>query len=116
MLLVDVHELDIILADPVHIFALEGQVDDIGGILRLQRQDVFRLARAEDLGQGSEIDAEGDVAVAAVRAESVSAQQHGHEGNVGVVHGLQGETRVIAVEVAVLDEILDSIDDLKGNV
>ena len=30
----------------------------------------------------------------------------------GVVHGLQGNARVIAVEVAVLDEIFDRIDDL----
>jgi hypothetical protein len=30
----------------------------------------------------------------------------------GIVHGLQGNTRVIAVEVAVLDEIFDCIDDL----
>ena len=30
----------------------------------------------------------------------------------GVVHGLQGDSGVIAVEVAVLDEILDSVDNL----
>ena len=30
----------------------------------------------------------------------------------GVVHGLQGNARVIAVEVTVLDEIFDCIDDL----
>jgi hypothetical protein len=32
---------------------------------------------------------------------------------VRVVHGLEGDAGVIAVEVAVLDEILDCIDDLK---
>jgi hypothetical protein len=31
---------------------------------------------------------------------------------VGVVHGLEGDAGVIAVEVAVLDEVLDSVDDL----
>ena len=30
----------------------------------------------------------------------------------GVVHGLEGNTGVIAVEVAVLHEVLDGIDDL----
>lgn len=30
----------------------------------------------------------------------------------GVVHGLKGDTRVIAVEVAVLHEIFDGVDDL----
>ena len=33
----------------------------------------------------------------------------------GVVHGLEGDSGVIAVEVAVLNEILDGIDEL-GNI
>jgi len=32
---------------------------------------------------------------------------------VRIVHGLEGDTGVIAVEVAVLHEVLDSIDDLE---
>jgi hypothetical protein len=32
---------------------------------------------------------------------------------VRVVHGLEGDTGVIAVEVAVLNEVLDGVDDLK---
>jgi hypothetical protein len=31
---------------------------------------------------------------------------------VRVVHGLEGDTGVIAVEVAVLDKVLDGVDDL----
>lgn len=31
----------------------------------------------------------------------------------GIVHGLQGDAGVVAVEVAVLDEVLDCVDDLK---
>ena len=30
----------------------------------------------------------------------------------GVVHGLEGNTGIIAVEIAVLHEVLDGIDDL----
>ena len=30
----------------------------------------------------------------------------------GVVHGLERDARVIAIEVAVLHEVLDSVDDL----
>jgi hypothetical protein len=33
---------------------------------------------------------------------------------VRVVHGLEGNAGVIAVEVAVLDEVLDRIDDLEA--
>lgn len=32
----------------------------------------------------------------------------------GVVHGLKGDAGVIAIEVAVLDQILDGIDNLAG--
>jgi hypothetical protein len=31
---------------------------------------------------------------------------------VGVVHGLERDTGVIAIEVAVLHEVLDGVDDL----
>jgi hypothetical protein len=32
---------------------------------------------------------------------------------VRVIHGLEGDTGVIAVEVAVLDKVLDGVDDLE---
>jgi hypothetical protein len=35
---------------------------------------------------------------------------------VGVVHGLEGDAGVIAVEVTVLDEIFDGFDDLASPV
>jgi hypothetical protein len=35
---------------------------------------------------------------------------------VGVVHGLESDAGVIAVEVAVLDEVLDGVDDLAATV
>ena len=34
----------------------------------------------------------------------------------GVVHSLEGDAGIIAVEVAVLDEILDSVDHLERSV
>lgn len=34
----------------------------------------------------------------------------------GVVHGLEGDSGVIAIEVAVLDKILDGVDDLHTTV
>jgi hypothetical protein len=35
---------------------------------------------------------------------------------VGVVHGLESDAGVIAVEIAVLDEVLDGVDDLAATV
>lgn len=112
MLLVDIHELDIILADAVRSIVLKHQIDDIRRILRLDSQDIIVLRRPQDLGERAKIDAERDVAVASKGRERLGTQQHGHEGDVGVVHSLQGDARVVAVEIAVLDEVLDCVDHL----
>jgi hypothetical protein len=112
VLLINVHELDIILAQPVALRALEDQVDDIRRVLGLEGQDVFVLCATQDFCEGGEVDSEREVAVAAEGREGFGLEHHGDEGDVGVVHGLERDAGVIAVEVAVLHEILDGIDDL----
>lgn len=112
MLLINVHELDVVLAQSVALCALENQVDNIGRVLGLEGEDIFVLCAAEDLGEGGKVDAECEVAVAAERREGFGLEHHGDEGDVGVVHGLERNTGVIAVEVAVLDKVFDGIDDL----
>lgn len=114
MLLVNVHELDVVLAQPVALRALEHQVDDIRRILGLECENVIVLCAAQDLGKGGEVDAERKVAIAAEGREGFGLEHHGDESDVGVVHGLERDAGVIAVEVAVLDEILDGVDDLDG--
>jgi hypothetical protein len=112
VLLINVHELDIILAQSVALSALEDQVDDIRRVLGLEGQDVFVLCAAQDFCEGGEVDAERKVAVAAEGREGFGLEHHGDKGDVGVVHGLERDSGVIAVEVAVLHKILDGIDDL----
>ena len=112
MLLVDVHELDVVLAYPVTVRAFKHHVHNIWRIFSLQRKDVLILRAAKHLLQRREVDAERDVAITAERREGLRLEHHGNEGDVGVVHGLQGDARVIAVEVAILDQILDRIDNL----
>ena len=114
MLLVNVHELDIVLAQPVALSALEDQVDNIGRVLGLEGEDVFVLCAAQDFCKGSEVNAEDEVAIATEGREGFGLEHHGDQGDVGVVHGLKRNAGVIAVEVAVLHEILDGIDDLVG--
>lgn len=112
MLLIDIHELDVILANPVRRVVLEDEVHNIRRILSLDGENVLVLGSAEHFGERAKIDTEGDVAIAAERCEGFGAQQHGYESNVGVVHGLEGNARVIAVKVAVLDKVLDCVDNL----
>ena len=114
VLLVNVHELDIVLANPVALGALEDQVDDIGSVLGLEGEDVFVLCATEDFCEGGKVDAEGEVTVAAEGREGLGLEHHGNEGDVRVVHGLERNAGVIAVEVAVLHEVLDGVDDLEG--
>ena len=82
MLLVNVHQLDVVLADSVALGALEDEVDDIGRVLGLEGQDVLVLGSTEDLLQRDKVDAEGDVAVASEWREGVGLEQHGDEGDV----------------------------------
>lgn len=112
MLLINVHELNVVLAQPVALCALEDQVDDIRRVLGLEGEDVFVLCAAQDFCEGGKVDAEREVAVAAEGREGFGLEHHRDEGDVGVVHGLEGNAGVIAVEVAVLHEVLDGIDDL----
>ena len=112
MLLIDIHKLDIILAQPVAFAALKNQIDNVRRIFRLQRQYVFILRTSQHLHERGEVDAEGDVAVAAERGKGFCFEHHGDEGDVGVVHGLEGDAGVIAVEIAVLHKIFDGVNDL----
>lgn len=112
VLLVNVHELEVVLADAVIVAALEDEVEHVGRVVGLERQEVFVLGSAQNPGEGDEVDAEGDVPVAAEGREGLGLEHHGHEGDVTVVHGLERDARVIAVEVAVLDEVLDGVDHL----
>lgn len=114
VLLVDVHELEVILAYAVVLGRLEDEVERVGRVLGLERQDVLVLGRAQHLRQGCQVHAQRDVAVAPVRRECLGLEHHGHERHVRVVHGLQRDARVIAVEVAVLHQVLDGIDNLSG--
>lgn len=112
MLLVNVHQLDVIFADSILFTALEYEVDSIGCIFSLQGENVFILCRAEDFGQRIEVDTESNVAVTSKGGEHLCFEHHGDQGDVGVVHCLKGNAGVIAVEVAVLHEIFDGINNL----
>lgn len=115
MLLIDIRELDLILTHAVRFRALKHQVHHVRRILGFQGEDVVVLSGAEDFCERDEVDAQSDVAVASVGGEAFCFEDHGDQRDVRVVHGLEGDAGVVAVEVAVLDEVFDCVDDLVGN-
>jgi hypothetical protein len=66
MLLIDIHQLDIVLAQPIRLLALKHQIHHVGRILGLEREDIVVLRGAQHLGQRAQVDAQRQVAVAAV--------------------------------------------------
>lgn len=101
---------------PIRLRALEHEVDHIGRVVGLNGQDILILSGAQHLCQGDEVDAESDISVASVRGEGFGEELHRDQCNMGVIHGLEGNAGVIAVEIAVLHEVSDCIDNLDKNV
>jgi hypothetical protein len=65
MLLVNVHEFDVVFTDPVRLGVLKREANDVWGILRFHCQDVLVGRASQNFGQGGQVDAESDVSVAA---------------------------------------------------
>lgn len=112
MLLIDIHQLQIILAQSITLTALKDQVKNIWCVFCLDSQDILVASGAEHFRKRGEVETKRNVAIASVGGEAFCLQHHGDERDVGVVHCLEGDTGIIAVEVAILDEIFDGIDDL----
>ena len=75
-----------------------------GPSARLHAHDVAIAGALQELGQAFHVEAQADVAIAAVVVEAVRVQHHRHQTYVRKVHGLKAEARGTAVEVAVVDE------------
>jgi hypothetical protein len=112
VLLVNVHQLDIVLANAVVLRVLEDKVQGIRSILGLESKDVIVLSTPKHLRERREIDAEGYVTVAAKGAESFRLEVHRNESDMRVVHSLQSDPSIVAVKVAVLDEVFDCLNNL----
>lgn len=54
-----------------------------------------------------------DVAIAAVVLEAVCPQRERHQADMAGVHRLQAEAAVVAVEVGILDQVLDRLHHLR---
>ena len=71
MLLIDIHELDIVFTKPITLAALEDQVDYVGSVFRLQCQDVLILRASQHLHQRAKVDPQCDISITAEGREGL---------------------------------------------
>jgi hypothetical protein len=88
MLLINVHQLDVIFAQSIGFCVLKDEVDNIRGVLSLESEDVFILSCTKNFRERVQVDAESDISVASEEGEHLGLEHHGYQGNMGVVHGL----------------------------
>ena len=68
---------------------LVGEGENVGIVACFEGEDVVVLGTLEDFCERTEIDTEGNGAVAAVTLEAGSLELDGDEGDMGVIHGLE---------------------------
>lgn len=78
MLLVDIHQFDVVLGNTIILRVFKNEIEHIRCIVGLERQQVIVLRSTEHLLQRRKIDSEGNIAVTAVWREGVGLQLHGH--------------------------------------
>jgi hypothetical protein len=76
MLLVNIHKLQVILAQSITLAALKHQIKNIRRVLSLDGQDIFILGGAENFCKGGEVDTKSYVAVASVGGETLCLEHH----------------------------------------
>ena len=87
VLAVDVHEFELEVRVSRLLGRLEHELNLIAVVLGLERDDVVVAAALEDLGHAAQVDAQGNVAVRAVKLEALGAKEKGNERHVRGIHG-----------------------------
>merc|ERR1719347_858600 len=81
-------------------------------ILDLDCHNVVVGSTLEDLGHAGQVHAHGELTVTAELVEAISAQVHGDEGHVAVVHGLKLNASIAAIPGGLIEQILQGLEDL----
>lgn len=100
------------IRNPILIRTLKHHGQALPLVLRLERHDVVVARDLQNLAHVARIEPQRDGAVAPEVVEAAAAQGDRDEGDVGRVHGLDGDLIVGAVDVGFLDQIFDGFDDL----
>ena len=92
--------------------AFEHESDSITTIIGLNGNNVVISRALEHLGHVVEVHPHGQVTVTAVVLEALRSEKKSHECQVAGIHGLERESGSGAVEVGVIDEVLDRFQNL----
>jgi len=88
---------------------LEHEDNAIGpAILGFDGEDVVVVGAAENLGHVGEVQAHGEVAVAAVVIEGIGAEEERDERDAAGVHGLELQARAREFEVGLTEQVADA--------
>jgi len=112
LLAVNVHEFELKVGNAILPGTLEHQRQGVPVVLGLQGDDIVIPCALENLPHVRGIEPQADGSVTPEVVEAAGTQTNGHEGDVGVVHGLDGHLVVGAVDVGLLDEVFQRLNEL----
>lgn len=92
--------------------AFEHEGDGVGGVIGFDSDDVVVASAFEHLGHVVEVHAQGEVPVTAIVLEPFRSKENGHQSHMAGVHCLEREAGSGAVEVGIVDEVLDRFQNL----
>ena len=96
----------------VHTVTLEEECNSVCIVLSLDGHAVVVGYTLEDLCDGGNVDTKSDVSVAYVVLKAISTEEEGDKGSVVLIHRLKLDASACAVEVGLVDQVLDGINDL----
>merc|ERR1719347_1924860 len=81
-------------------------------VLGLDGHNVVVGSTLEDLGHTGQVHAHGELTVTAELVKAISAQVHGDEGHVAVVHGLKLNASIAAIPGGLIEQVLQGLQNL----
>lgn len=109
---VNVHKFQFKVSDSILFGRLEHEREGICGIFGFECDDIFVSGALQDFAHIGRVESEADGTITTEVVEAAGLEVHLYEGNVGGVHGLDGEFVFGAVNVCVLYEVLQGFDEL----
>ena len=94
---------------------LKSQLQRRGVLVSLKHQGVVVASKLQHLGEVGDVNSERLGGIGAEGLKTVGRDVERHQGDVGGVHSLDGETVVGDVDVYVVDEVFDGLHDFLQN-